>query len=467
VGGSVATPMSGGAGGRGGAQAAAGGGGNGQAGEAAGSSGANAAAGASAQMPAAGDLFVAPDGTDTASGSQAEPLSLKAALTRIAPGKKIFVRDGTYNFDAQITIERDNSGSEGQLKELVAYESEKPVLDFSAEPYGASDNARGLQINGSYWHIQGLTVFKAADNGIYVAGNHNIIENCVTHANRDTGLQLGRYASNAESMADWPSDNLILNCESYDNYDSPPGSGENADGFAAKLTVGSGNVFRGCISHNNIDDGWDLYTKTDTGVIGAVTIDQCIAHHNGTLTDGTTNDKGDRNGFKLGGEKIAVGHVVSRSVAFANGKNGFTWNSNPGAIHVSNTLGFDNADGNYRFGDNSTMTQAVFANNVSFWTAASAKDDKANGDDDMGSNCFWADKASTCKNGVMLTAAAFAMPLGMVKVQRAADGSPDFSAFAPSASSPLIDAGTKPPTPLPFDAAYYKGAPDLGAVEKQ
>jgi hypothetical protein len=429
-----------------------------------------AAAGSGAPAPSAEDLFIAPDGSDSAPGTQKEPTTLAVALRRIAPGHTIFVRAGTYMFAAQVTIERDNSGSEGQLKQLSAYQDEKPVFDFSQEPYGKDDNPRGLQLNGSYWHIRGLTVFKAADNGIYVAGSHNVIENCVTHGNRDTGLQLGRYASSASAIADWPSDNLILNCESYDNYDAAPGSGENADGFAAKLTVGTGNVFRGCVSHHNIDDGWDLYTKSETGAIGAVTIDQCIAHHNGTLTDGTTNDSGDRNGFKLGGEDIAVGHVVTRSVAFANGHNGFTWNSNPGAIQLSNTLAFDNAEGNYKFGDSSTMTQAVFTNNVSFWTKTKdTQSDKAMGTDAGNSNCFWSTSgtpASKSKAGLMVSAADFAASLANPDVERNADGSPNFAPFKLASGSPLIDAGVVPMGMLPFAASYYHGAPDLGAVEQ-
>src|SRR6185369_6271589 len=182
---------------------------------------------------------------------------------------------------------------------------------------------------------------------------------------------------------------LILNCESYDNYDLPPGGGENADGFACKLTAGNGNVFRGCVSHNNIDDGWDLYTKTDTGPIGPVTLDQCVAYGNGSLSDGTSNANGDRNGFKLGGSDIAVAHLVTRCVAIGNGKNGFTWNSNHGAIRVINCLALDNAEGNFNFGNSSTPTEAVFTNNVSFWSKSPAASDKTLGTDYQGSNCWW------------------------------------------------------------------------------
>ncbi len=466
-GGANGTAMGGGANSSGGATESAG---ASSGGRASANGGMTAQAGAGGSTPTSLDLVAAPDGKDSAPGTLDQPTTLTAALTRVTAGHTIFLRGGSYAFAVQITIARDNGGSNGNLKQLVAYASERPVLDFSSQPYGTGSNPRGLQINGNFWRVAGIEVKGSADNGIYVAGNNNVIEGCVTHGNRDTGLQLGRASSDLASMTDWPSNNLILNCESYDNYDAPPGGGENADGFAAKLTVGPGNVFRGCVSHNNIDDGWDLYTKTDTGPIGPVTIDQCIAYANGSLTDGTTNENGDRNGFKLGGDDIAVAHVVTRSVAFKNGKNGFTWNSNPGAIRLSNTLAFDNAEGNFKFGDNSTSTAAVFTNNVSFWTATSgAQSDKAIGTDAGSSNAWW-DKSksqpSVNAKGLIVTSQDFANSLANPKVTRNADGSLNFSIFGLASGSDLLNAGKLPDGALPFDAAsYYVGTPDLGAVE--
>jgi pectate disaccharide-lyase len=414
-------------------------------------------------------ITAAPNGLDVAAGTPGQPTTLTAALAAVGVGDTIQLRGGTYAFAIPITIARANGGVAGRLKALFAHPGEKPVLDFSSQPYAASGNPRGLQIDGSYWHVRGLEVKGSADNGIYVAGSHNIVESCVTHKNRDTGLQIGRWKAEAPKE-EWPSDNLILNCESFDNYDSPPGSGENADGFACKLTSGPGNVFRGCVAHHNIDDGWDLFTKSETGPIGPVIIDQCIAYANGTLTDGTSNANGDRNGFKLGGEKIAVAHVVTRSVAYANGKNGFTWNSNPGAIRVSNNLAFDNAEGNFKFGDNSTPTAAVFTNNVSFWTnAAKAQSDKHAGTDAGNSNCWW-DKAKTPASvngkGLVVTAADFSAPLANGKPSRRPDGGLALEAFGLASGSKLINAGVLPAGELPFAAdKYYGGAPDLGALE--
>jgi hypothetical protein len=252
------------------------------------------------------------------------------------------------------------------------------VLNFSAQSESSSN--RGLQLNASYWRVYGLVVERAGDNGIYVGGSNNVIERTVTRYNRDTGLQLGRIASTTPS-GQWPSNNLILSAESHDNADS---DGEDADGFASKLTTGTGNVFRYDVSHNNIDDGWDLYTKTDTGAIGPVTIEYSLSYNNGTLSDGTVNSNGDRNGYKLGGDDIAVNHVVQHSIAYRNGKHGFTYNSNPGRMTVSSNVSVDNAQRNYSW-DAGT---SVFRSNTSCRFAVSGSNDKTVGDAD-GSNQFW------------------------------------------------------------------------------
>lgn len=65
----------------------------------------------------------------------------------------------------------------------------------------------------------------------------------------------------------------------------------------------------------------------------------------------------------------------------------------------------------------------------------------------------------------MVSAGDFAMPLTAAMVQRAADGSPDFTSFALATGSHLIDAGVVPAGDLPFPSSYFWGAPDLGAVE--
>ncbi|MFI7339074.1 right-handed parallel beta-helix repeat-containing protein [Streptomyces sp. NPDC050085] len=325
-------------------------------------------------------VYVAPNGTAGAAGTQADPTTLAAAVGKVASGGTIYLRGGTYAYSATVTIPDAADGTSAARTTLTNYPGEKPVLNFAAQ--SESSTNRGIQLFASYWHLNGFVVEHAGDNGIYVGGSHNIVERTVTRYNRDTGLQLGRISSST-AKADWPADNLILSAESHDNADS---DGEDADGFAAKLTTGTGNVFRYAVSHNNIDDGWDLYTKTDTGAIGPVTIEDSVSYANGTLSDGTVNTNGDRNGYKLGGDDIAVNHVVRRSIAYKNGHHGFTYNSNPGSMAVSNNLSIDNAERNYSF-DKGT---SVFKSNTSCrFDVTDGSNDKTVGTVDS-TNQFWA-----------------------------------------------------------------------------
>ncbi len=328
--------------------------------------------------PSGGALYVAPNGTVGAAGTVSAPTTLTSAISRIGAGGTIYLRAGTYSLAQTVTIPAGNDGTSSARKTLSAYPGETPVLDFSAQTEDSAN--RGLQLFASYWHVYGLTVQHAGDNGIYVGGSNNIIERVVTAFNRDTGLQLGRIASSTP-QSQWPANNLVISSESHDNMDS---AGENADGFAAKLTVGSGNVFRYDVSHNNIDDGWDLFTKTDTGAIGPVTIEYSLSYNNGTLTNGTVNANGDRNGFKLGGDSIAVNHTVQHDIAYHNGHDGFTYNSNPGNMTVSNNVSIDSSERNFHW----EAGNSVFRNNTSCRFAGGGSNDKVVGDADS-SNQFW------------------------------------------------------------------------------
>lgn len=320
-------------------------------------------------------LYVAPNGTDNADGTQSNPTTLTSALTRIATGGTIVMRGGTYRYSETVTIAQDNNGTSSARNKLYAYAGETPVLNFSAQSENSAN--RGLAVGGSYWHIRGIVVERAGDNGILLAGNNNIIERTVTRFNRDTGLQLSRLVAGAPP-SQWPSNNLVVSAVSHDNVDS---DGEDADGFAPKLTVGPGNVFRYTVSHNNIDDGYDLYTKDDTGPIGAVTIEDSLAYENGTLSDGSQAGNGDRNGYKLGGEDIAVNHTIRRNIAYDNGKHGFTYNRNPGSMTVSDNVSIGNEERNFNFDGGSS----VFRGNTS---CDSGSNDRIIGNADS-SNQFW------------------------------------------------------------------------------
>lgn len=381
-------------------------------------------------VTAAGNLYVAPNGSASNPGTLQSPTTLEHALTQIEAGYTIYLRGGTYSYSSTITIDRNNSGNSATArKTLAAYGNEKPILDFSAQSFASTN--RGLQLFGSYWLVKGLEIKGAGDNGLYIAGNYNRIENIEAHHNRDTGIQLGRYASTA-GYSEWPAYNEVINSYSHDNYD--PDNGEDADGFAAKLTVGPGNVFDGCIAAYNVDDGWDLYTKDDTGAIGTVTIRNSIAYKNGQTSDGTSTTSSDGNGFKLGGEDIAVNHTVVNSIAFQNKKHGFTFNSNPGSINFKNNTSWSNGRSNFAF-DEGTH---IFTNNLSFAGGAS---DKTSGTDVGSSNVWWKNKKSVNAKGLLASSEDFQSLVPTVT--RDTNGNPVLGNFLKlAAGSDLVGAGT-------------------------
>ena len=285
-------------------------------------------------------IYAAPFGKEQGDGSREYPVDINTALTFCSPGQKVILANGTYKIKETLIIQQFNDGTETACKYLEADSGARPVIDF--QHIGA-----GMVLSGDYWHFKGIDIARSAANikGLVIGGDHNIIENCRFYENGDTGCQISRTDMDKYDIASWPSDNLILNCESFDNVDP---SNNNADGFAAKITSGRNNIFRNCLSHHNIDDGWDLYTKAGSGPIGEVLIENCIAYSNGTLSDGKVGN-GDKNGFKLGGEGIAVKHKIVASFAFDNGAVGFTNNSNP-AVIFENCYALDNAGGNLSLG---------------------------------------------------------------------------------------------------------------------
>lgn len=394
-------------------------------------------------------LYVAPTGSASNPGTSiSAPTTLANALSTIQAGGTIYLRGGTYSFSASVIIPATNNGTSSANKNVVAYNSEVPVLDFSSQ--AVADASRGLVLDGDYWHFTGITISGAGDNGMLLAGNNNTIEQCIFSKNHDSGLQLSRYVTSNTTIGSWPSNNLILNCEAFDNQDP---DNEDADGFAAKLTCGTGNVFRGCISHHNIDDGWDLYAKDDTGPIGTVTIENCVAYNNGALSNGSTSGNGDKNGFKLGGSGIAVNHIIRRSIAFNNGHHGFTDNNNPGNIEVSNNTSYNNAESNFNFREGSTAT---FRNNLSFNAGSS---DKSNGTDVSNSNVWWKNNVSTNGGGLVVSSADFIST--SPSVGKNSDGSPNLGNFLALASgSDLINTGV-----TASGITYTGSAPDIGARE--
>ena len=304
------------------------------------------------------NIYVSPNGKSNAAGTKDAPMDIYTAVKIAAPGQKILIKEGTYNLSSTVKVERGINGTADAMIYMIAdpEAGSRPVFDFGGK-------CAGMILAGDYWYFQGFDVTRSADaqKGIQVSGNHNILDQIKAYKNGNTGIQISRYLG-TDQFNQWPAHNTILNCSSYLNADK---GYEDADGFAAKLTVGQGNVFDGCIAAYNADDGWDLFAKVQSGSIGVVTIQNCVAFKNGYILDenGREINAGNGNGFKMGGDSMPGAHVLKNSVAFANKAKGIDSNSCPD-IKVYSSTTFDNESYNVAFYTNTAVNTAFAADGI-------------------------------------------------------------------------------------------------------
>lgn len=304
------------------------------------------------------NIYVSPNGKSNAAGTKDAPMDIYTAVKIAAPGQKILIKEGTYNLSSTVKVERGINGTADAMIYMIAdpEAGSRPVFDFGGK-------CAGMILAGDYWYFQGFDVTRSADaqKGIQVSGNHNILDQIKAYKNGNTGIQISRYLG-TDPFNQWPAHNTILNCSSYLNADK---GYEDADGFAAKLTVGQGNVFDGCIAAYNADDGWDLFAKVQSGSIGVVTIQNCVAFKNGYILDenGREINAGNGNGFKMGGDSMPGAHVLKNSVAFANKAKGIDSNSCPD-IKVYSSTTFDNESYNVAFYTNTAVNTAFVADGI-------------------------------------------------------------------------------------------------------
>lgn len=296
------------------------------------------------------DLYAAPDGSETASGTKEAPMSIDAAVKRLVPGGTIYMEEGTYE---PFSIPLSSSGNKGARKALKALGEVK-----------ITGESKIFVLDSDYWDVAGLDVDGrnvTGSRGVMIHGSHNVMKDSLIHnTSSDAGLTITKSRG---SRSLWPSHNLVENCEAYENVD---GSKINADGFASKSCSGDDNRFVNCVSHDNADDGWDLYNTLSDGPNGRTIIENCVAYNNGN------------NGFKLGGEGREAAHILRNSVAFHNNLDGITDNFNPGELTVENNTSFDNRRFNiimrpspYKTDSDGNLTaDGTIVNNVSYRSAA-------------------------------------------------------------------------------------------------
>ncbi|MBI9039892.1 right-handed parallel beta-helix repeat-containing protein [Lutibacter sp.] len=354
------------------------------------------------------------------------------ALSNIKAGSTIILNEGTYTLNSKISI--SISGNAQDKITLIGKEGEnRPKLDFSSMVENSAN--QGIVLTADYWHIKGIDIYKAGDNGLQIKGSNNVIEFCTFSECSDTGLQIDGGASN----------NTILNCDSFFNADPTI---ENADGFACKLTAGTGNKFIGCRAWQNLDDGWDGYLRGTDNI--TTTYENCWSIKNGYLKSGSKGN-GDGNGFKTGGsdDKLLKHNAIYKNcIAVGNVFDGFDHNSNRGNVTMYNCSAYDNGK-NYSFSNTNPLEKLTIKNSSVLGTLGSVSSTVV----DITNNSW--------QNGISVTSDDFeSIDYNQLLNSRKSDGSlPEVNFFHLKSDSDLIDKGIN--VGLPFNGS----APDLGAFE--
>ncbi len=417
-----------------------------------------------------------PAGNDaTADGSLERPFaSLQKAVDLVVPGDTIYMNAGTYHYDARVNISAVGEPNSGRI--ALFARGGRAVLDFSAMPL--ADANQGIRLTGSYWHVYGLDICGAGDNGMLIERNKvsgggyedckelveqahdNIIEYCSFYRNQDTGLQM-------KNLAEY---NMVINCDAY--YNADPDMGD-ADGFAVKISHGTGNYFYGCRAWQNSDDGWDQFIKKEGGFPDNVTttLENCWAFRNGYLESGEAGS-GNGNGFKMGSDEGRNNIIMNRCLAFDNLQKGFDQNHNLGSMILNNCTGYSAKDLSNKSHYTYRMDENVAAGcEIRFTNCVAVSDGIADRNDSQ--------YAPYSVKGTMVTCDFNTLPSDYKSIDpagcegtRQADGSlpvTDFMRIA-DGNMKLVDAGAEvAPYAGEHRAAIgiaYKGAaPDLGCFE--
>ncbi|HST82204.1 MAG TPA: RICIN domain-containing protein [Kineosporiaceae bacterium] len=309
--------------------------------------------------------FVATSGSDGNAGTSAMPFAtLAKALSVVKAGQTVALRGGTYRPTAGMKLL--TSGTSGARITISNYGSEAVVLDGSQVPAAQWF----LDVQASFITVQGLEIRNARTKPlIFTSSTGSIVRRMKIHDNQDTGLNF---------RGDNTVNNQVLDNDLYYNHDDAT-KGQNADGMAWKFGSGSGNLMKGNRLFGNADDGLDLWMFTSP-----ITIASNWAYGNGVNRWNISGWEGNGNGFKLGGGNPApaVAHVVKNNASWDNLSNGFTENSNPGALVLSNNTAFRNTASGYFFRDSKAMLRKNIAisngSNANVGSSASASDNSWN-----------------------------------------------------------------------------------------
>jgi hypothetical protein len=180
------------------------------------SPGASASSAPPAEAPLANGVYVSPGGSDSGSGTQAQPLrSIEAGLARLRPGLVLVLLDGTWRLTGPIVVRQQ--GTPDAWIEIRGAKGTTPTLDASAVdiPWASAYPwvQGAVQVEGSaYVRVRNLHVRTSHLAGFNVAGSRHVdILGCSSRGSFASGISawqgtsdlrvLGNTVTGANDMA--------------------------------------------------------------------------------------------------------------------------------------------------------------------------------------------------------------------------------------------------------------------------
>ena len=286
-----------------------------------------------------GDLFVSPDGTGN-SCSQGNPCSLETAISESSAGDIVLLKGGIY-YAGTDGFRFEQSGEIGAPIIYASYPGQLAVIDGSQINDGSNTRIR---VTGDWNTIRRIEIRNMPDVGLFIDGNHNLIDGVVSHGNYYSGIQVfSPYSS--YPYGDQGSYNTIQNSITYNNFDKDGWSnGGDADGIS--ISSGEGNKVLHNLVYDNSDDGIDVWRSTNS-----------VVAYNIVANNGRADGNG--NGIKAGGSDPSNGTFVHHNIAYGNRLTGIDYN-------LGNNLNFFNNtsyNNSYGYSGDSAVT---LKNNISF-----------------------------------------------------------------------------------------------------
>lgn len=494
----------------------------------------------SAQFATVGDYYMATDGTAEGDGSLGDEFNhIQQFIDVAVPGDTLIVRGGRYTYTAAHgnsihRLEPDNanygtSGTKANPICILRYEGDSEVILDCKNIISSGGYNTGFNIvNAEYWVFRGITVKNILQRGsdvdildtvscvafnLFQCANMEFEQVHVdTIGGRGWYYESGAWDAEFEQVPDptFSSDTTTwLNCDVHMCADSltrygsgsPFQNGNLADGWK---TVGYRDGYfswTGCRVWKVTDDGYD------NGREAMMYYDNCWVWDIGFL------EKGNGNGFKMGGNRDSVGYVNDVMINCIAAWCETEYSSQAGGLEfieydvgesapyggayyransrIYNNVFYGNAIG--ILGTDNTQHEYynyIFRNNLSFASTSISNDivmDIAINTTghpweyvESHNNWDWNDPSPSSipwfviTDTITVSAADFVTGLdsatiyGRLEASRQSDGDlPTDHPFELVEGSDLIDAGTQVPASdsVDFQLDYYGVSPDIGAFE--